>query len=261
MSTATASPAPSQPKGTEPSPPSAFPTPVLPQDHQPPRQSAVGRFLAEWGWLVGVLAGPVAAAIFGYLARVDVSSLSIQVFLGVTLLFWIVVLVVWLVWVESPSGEMLRVVGRRCSVFEDVRTARAEIVSDIHRTVRELPEMDEDSLEEVDGLVQAAGVAKELMRGLGRAMALRKWFALSEVLIWPVAAVISVFLGVVSSDPGTALTIGLLTAMFGVVLFALLGLDVVVRSARWGSRVSVLMGEDHTGVRRLIERWAEGRRP
>lgn len=235
------------------SPPARLESPVT-------LQTPIGKFLAEWGWLLGSIGSLLLSGLLGYFGHLGASNLAVLVLLAVALVWWILVFIVWMMWVESPIGEMLKTAGRSCSILEDVKQARTEIMSEIHRTIHDLPEMDEETLDRVDVLVTSAAIAKELTVGLNRALSQRKWFALAEVLLWPIVVAAAFFVSYLPGTTSDAIFVLMFTFLVGYVAFMFIGLSDIARSARWGSRVGDLMGETHNGVRHQIERWAEERR-
>lgn len=225
-----------------------------------PRHSSIGKILAEWGWLFGIIGGPVLTALFAYLTRIDVTNESIQALLGVAGLWWFIVLIIWLVWIEGAIASMLRTQGRSCSVFEELWGTRDDIMGEIHKKVHELPRLDDETLEDVDFLVQAAGVAKALTDGVNRAMGLRLRLLAGLIVVWPLTIFVGIFVGDLTSTLQNAVLVAVTTFFVGYVSILLVISGDLGRSLRWASRVHQLVGENRAGVRRKVEQWSEGRR-
>jgi hypothetical protein len=225
-----------------------------------PVQTPADRLLARWGWLLGTLLSLVLSGALGYVTHLNVSDLPVEVLLGLGGVWTLLFFGLLVVWIENPVSTMMSTQGRECSIYQLVDDARSEIMGEIHRKVRELPKLDDETLDEIDSLVQSAAVAKGLMRGLSRASRARRRLVVCLALTWPAIIVASIFAQFLANDLADAVEVffwvGLV--MYAVGLLILVG--PVAAAARWASRVSDLEGENYSGVVHWIRDWGdEGR--
>lgn len=213
-------------------------------------------FSSRWGWLVGLILSPVLAYAIGDLAQVRLTDLTVAIIVGIAVLYWVGALAILVLKLERPIVASMSTQGRKCSVLEDIRSARARFMEEILGVAKQMPVLDEEGLDKIDALVQSAGFSKRLADGLGEARNLAATYALALIVSLPATAVVAVIIGRFPDTGSSELFGGFLAVLVGYIAF-LMVLEDTQRAVFWGQKVMVLSGENLDGVTRQIRNWAD----
>lgn len=230
-----------------------------PDPSSEPSTDFLEKLNSKFGWVLTAVLSLLAVGGIAYLGRATLTNPPVEILSALTLMLWFALLVLLVLKINDPIHLIVSSAGRKCPILVDLQEARAYFMGELLALIKPLPSVRDEELDNADKLVQAAGQARRIMDGVGRARNLRGGILALLIIIPPIALVLAFVLSVAST---TSYAYAVYFLVGGGTLLPLYILLVtssksVFDCIEWGNKVMSLSGLDSNGIRRKVSEWAE----
>ncbi len=239
--------------GTSSVPPVTAASPDTPSSHI--ASSQIDHFLNRWGWALGVILSLGVSSLIAEAAGARITDFPVAIFLLLFFASWMCLLWFMFVPIEGAVSTATSCDGRSESILQVVEGAREQLLREILDTIKGLPALDDETLENLDDLIQCAGVARSISEGVGYARAMRRPVVLLLLALPPIGWLLALVVGDLPTSAAPDFWAVAAPAAIAYLIAVAIASRNGVRVYDWCERIDALSGKNEVRVLRQIKDW------